>query len=562
LLGSCRNAAALLIALVTLVWSVCTMSRYGITYDEPGLLYAGDRTLYYLEHPGVRSALDLTGDDPDGFHSDFARFPDWNDPIHYPVLPGLVCAVTSTIVHDQLRWLDSIDGHHLGLLLLNALALYLFCRYATRVVGTQAGILATVLLATFPAAVGHSINDVKDWPSAQFYGLTVLAAAAGILERRAVDLLAAGLWLGAALSCMANGVFALVTILVWTPVAYAALYWRHRKVTAPVVAAYLVVPYLAAAFFFWAWPWLHYGPISECWRRLSAHVIFMLDRGVSDRSEWSAYPLRCLTFMSPPLVLAAGAVGTLAVVRPGTRERFAVRALLILWMALPIVRCAAPHANFYDANRHFIEYVPALCALAGAGLSDVLSGLAPLLAALPRGARGAIAACATVGFAVCLGWPIAEYHPYEVTYFNGLAGGLGGAQRSGLLQAGKALWRANGAEGDYWYTSLRDAVAVLRRRLGPGDVVGFCGPQIAQVEANWQTNDRPKLTRPPSDDARFVYVAARESSCGWKTIHELERARPVEVRAERGGGLVWELLGPLDGQAHEPPSPTTVYDFP
>jgi hypothetical protein len=553
---------ALLVALVTLVWSVCTMARYGVTYDEPGLFYAGDRTLFYLENPEVQSALDLTGDDPAGFHSDYGRSPDWNDPIHYPVLPGLVCAITSAVLHGCLGWLDSIDGHHVGLLLLNALSLYLFCRYATRLIGTRAGVLATILLATFPCALGHSYNDVKDWPSAQFYGLTVLAAAAGILERRAVDLLAAGLWLGVALSCKFNGVFALATVVVWTPLAYSVLYWRRRMLTPSLVGAYFLVPYIAAAFFFWAWPWLHFGSFSECWRRLSAYMIFVLDRGVSDRQGWTTYPLRCLIFMTPPLVLAASMIGALGIRRSPTRERVAVWALLLLWTALPIVRCSAPHARFYDANRHFIEYVPALCALAGVGLSHAWDAVDALVVRAPARTRRTVDVCVAGGLAAAIAWPLATYHPYEVTYYNGWAGGLGGAQRSGLLRADKVLWQANGAEGDYWYTSLRDAVAALRQRLAPGDAVGVCGPLIPQVEANWQTGDRPRLTRPPSEDSRFVYVAPRESACGWKTIHELERERPVEMRVERGGGLVWEILGSIDGHSHEPPSPLTAYDSP
>jgi hypothetical protein len=238
-----------------------------------------------------------------------------------------------------------------------------------------------------------------------------------------------------------------------------------------------------------------------------------------------------------------------------------VWSLLLLWTALPIVRCAAPRANFYDANRHFIEYVPALCALAGVGLARGWEAMDALAARVSLGARRGMGACLAGGLAVSVALPVAAYYPYEVTYFNALAGGLGGAQRAGLLHAReKALWQANGAEGDYWYTSLRDAVAALRERVGPGDVVGVCGPHVPQVEANWQTGDRPSVARPAPDESRFVYVAPRESACGWKTVHALERVRPVEVRVERGGGLVWELLGPLDGRTHEPPSPMTPYD--
>src|SRR5580704_5517734 len=99
--------ASLAIALAALAWGVATMSRYGVTFDAPSLFYAGDRTLFALRHPDVPHALDmLEPREPAGFQSEFAPSPERNDVAHYPVLPGLLCAVTSAVLHDRLHWLD------------------------------------------------------------------------------------------------------------------------------------------------------------------------------------------------------------------------------------------------------------------------------------------------------------------------------------------------------------------------------------------------------------------------------------------------------------------------
>src|SRR5581483_1808580 len=81
-----RTAAAAL-ALAATLFSVVSLRRYGVTIDEPVLLYAGDRTFHALVHPSQPGALDFDAADPPDFQSRFPRLPDLHDPEHYPVLP-------------------------------------------------------------------------------------------------------------------------------------------------------------------------------------------------------------------------------------------------------------------------------------------------------------------------------------------------------------------------------------------------------------------------------------------------------------------------------------------
>ena len=103
------------------------------------------------------------------------------------------------------------------------------------------------MLALFPCALGHSFNNAKDWPSAQFYGVTVLAAATAILEERPRALMGAGVWLGVALAAKLNPVFAVVTILLWLPLVFRVTYWRARPVPDGMVLAGLAFPLIGAA---------------------------------------------------------------------------------------------------------------------------------------------------------------------------------------------------------------------------------------------------------------------------------------------------------------------------
>src|SRR5262249_43589512 len=153
-----------------------------------------------------------------------------------------------------------------------------------------------------------------------------------------------------------------------------------------------------------------------------------------------------------------------------------------------------PRSNFYDANRHFIEYVPALCVMAGAGAAWVGARLLSLLCTSrvaqrsPRAPEYALAVLSAVAIAI-VAWPVVQYRPFEATYFNSLIGGLGGSQRRALFaMAPPADRRVNGTEGDYWLSSMREGLAVASTYAGFGEAIGMCpGGDLIPVmpNANW-----------------------------------------------------------------------------
>jgi hypothetical protein len=576
--GFSRTAwvAAAAIALGAAIFAAATLHRTGVTIDEPALLYAGDRTLHALAHPRQPGVLDFRAGEPPGFHSHFPRLPEPQDPEHYPVLPALVASVADATVGRALG-LGPVDGHHAGLGLLAVAALFLYTLYACRLLGDLAGVAAGLALACFPTAVAHTLNDPKDWPCAMFYALTVLAAGVGLVERRARHLWLAGLTLGLALSCKQNGVLAAVTVLLAAP-------FMLRRSPRPnpregpsenpgarhLIAPLLLLPYLGAAIFLLAWPWLWWAGPSQAVARLGDVIGYARAASVSTRAGWSAHPFRCLLWLTPPVILLAAAAGAWPAApgaspdRRTNREALAIRILLGIWLLLPLVRIARPHANFYDGNRHFIEYVPALCALAGLGVAELCRAARPIVAARfgAAGRRGVAVAAIAAG-AIALVWPLRAYHPFELAYFNVLAGGLGGAQRDGLFRSASTPL-ANGTEGDYWSSSLREGMRAAAAAAPPGQAIGLCTwlPELADIDWDGDGRGPPPVvtTETGRADLAVIYVSPREKRCAWKKVHELERQRSVLERVERGGGLIYEILGPRSASEHPAVSPPTVYD--
>lgn len=416
---------AAVIAVIALIYGIASMHRYGVTSDAPALYYAGDRTLYWMGHPTEHGALDFRGNDPPAFTSTFDRHQAaYDDPIWFPVFPGLVCAITSAVFHDSLGLLNVIDGHHLGLLLLHCVGLFFFCVYTSRLFGRVGGVAATLVLALFPSSIGHSFNNPKDWPCAIFYGLAMLAACTGIVEQRARHLIAAAVFVGLSISAKFNGYLVFANLVLWVPIAWWLLYRKKVEISAAMASAFIAMPYIAFALFIVLWPWIWHAGIARGWDNFAEHIRFMISRGVGDRPTWTSYPFRVLFLMSPPVVLLLAMFGAASGWRGDERQRV-IWILLLIWLLFPLVRIAAPHSNFYDANRHFLEYVPALCALAGFGVArayDLLRhskrGLSPFI-------LSPLVGVAVVG----LVYADALYRPFEAAYFNAFAGGLHGAQR-------------------------------------------------------------------------------------------------------------------------------------
>jgi len=559
-----------LVALAYLLLALPLLPQHGVTYDAPALYYAGDRTLFFLTHRSVPGALDFASrPEPRGFHSFFSRDDEWADPMRYPVLPGLIAAVVSAVVHGWLGLLDPAAAHHLGLVLLQALGLGLFAHYAIRFLGLQAGLFAAVALMLFPSAFGHAFNNPKDWPCAMFYGLAILAAGEGLVSGRARDVLAAGLFLGISLAAKLNGVFVLVTLALWAPIIWFA---RIRR-SPPgekyrLVAACLAVPYIAGVVFLVSWPWIWHAPPAEMIERLSRYLSFMAAYGVSPRDSWTWHPLKCLLFMTPPVILLASAVALVAWIRRRDPEATTRVALLVIWVAVPYLRSIMPRSNFYDANRHFIEYVPGLCALAGWGFAQLLGMVGewarrasdPLRTEAGRRALR-FGLCGAAALSVLV--PLLRYAPFEASYFNFLTGGLGGAQARALFRMPPPTDpRSDGTEGDYWYQSMRVAFAEAAKRVPTPATLALCNAPTVLGQANL-TGQAFRLVRIDSPEARtapVVWVSPRENGgCGWRQVRALESERPVLLRVERDGGLIYELLGPRSERPLQPVSAANAY---
>jgi len=442
------------VALAYLLPALACLDDYGPTYDAvKGDYPYGERLLGYLETRDARF-LDLEQREPvpevRAPHPDFdvGRWPS------HSVFPvgALLSALSCRVLWTELAWLPAMSAHHLPTVLLAAGLIFVVSAFACARWGALAGLVAGGSLALTPSFFGHSFNNPKDVPECVFYTAAVLAGFRALESggRRAWWL--AGAATGLALAQKANALFLPVQLLVF--VGGLALYARVRRERGPRLdargllgaALAFVLTYYAVSPAFWSAPLA--GP--RLW------LGQMLRTGNPALREHSEVAAR-ISFDAPLAVLETTPLATLALALLGlawTRMDLRLRWFLLVSALLPVARNLVPGMRSFDGTRHFLEFLPMLCLLAGAGAVGCVEALRRRLPGV--GGRWPSALVALAALAPS-GWAVVSTHPNQTAYFNALAGGLGGAQA-----------RHAGDAGDYWGNSYWQGMAWLSAEAEPG----------------------------------------------------------------------------------------------
>jgi hypothetical protein len=149
--------------------------------------------------------------------------------------------------------------------------------------------------------------------------------------------------------------------------------------------------------------------------------------------EASAYSI---SLHAPGAVLMTTTLATLALSLLGTwlgRERRKLHTFLLLGTLLPIARNLLPGMRNFGGVRHFLEFLPMLCLLAGLGADELWRRLSALTSRSLVAWAGALALLVLAPLEGVLA--SVTMQPAQILYYNCLVGGLGGAQGRGLRDA-------------------------------------------------------------------------------------------------------------------------------
>ncbi len=438
-------AMSVVLSVVSIAAVVTTSNDIGITYDEP--LYAGQ---------AMKAAdwLQLLFTEPGTALSQEGILDHWNP--HIKGINELQPATT--------KWVNGIVGAltggnlRAGTAVFFALMLTAVYWFGTRAFSRTVGLFAACALATLPRVFGHAHLTTLDVPVAAMVMLTTALfwnVQSPSKRRQGAGAIGGGVSLGLAVGTKMNGLLVLPTVLLWIAV-------RRRWSWKIAFALFAVAPLT----FFLSWPWLWLNPVGNAAEYFRYHLkhapVWVTYFGRDyEYAPWH-YPLVMMGITTPVVVLLLSLVGivTQSIRLRGQQRNLtdcATRGLLLLSLLVQLAAFMLPTTPKYNGVRIFLPVFPFLALFAGVGF-DV--GGRWLTQRLRTGQMSPALLTFLLG-GLCLApsvRAIADVHPFELSYYNILIGGVRGAV-------------ARGFEPTYWGETLLHALDALNKHTPPNGVV-------------------------------------------------------------------------------------------
>jgi 4-amino-4-deoxy-L-arabinose transferase-like glycosyltransferase len=384
--------------------------------------------------------------------------------------------------------------------------------------GRCAGVVAGASLAIMPRAFAHAHLGALDTFIAFFWTLALLTAARAVEGRRPVlGMTFAGLAFGLALLTKIHAWFLPPIVLAW---ALARL--RPARAVA-AVSAWLAV---GLSTFFLGWPWLWYDPVGRLRaylgtgvERVSIRVLYFGQVYVDRDVPWH-YPWFYFAATVPIGLLALGAWGLFRGWRDRRVDAFPLLLAGSIAMFLAIFSTRIP---VYDGERLFLVAFPLFAILVGRGF------------AATWGRAGRRGRAALVALMIGQGYGVVMFHPFGLSYYNALVGGLPGAERLGLELT---YW------GDAVDGPLLDDLARLAREGDSAAMAPTLAPEQGKVATTRRLLARQIILADQDRAGRADWLVVSRRSAYWtpEVIARLARDPKVATRTRQG---VWlsALLG-------------------
>ncbi len=427
------------------VSGILTLPLYGVTWDEAlGNMFFGQRYLYYFltrnpqyldfNYPNLPIHEQL----PNLYLSVYRHIP-----YEFPPLADILSAATMEIFGYRLGWLDPIDAFHLATILLSGILLIIIFKFVSKRLDYFAAFLAILLLGTYPRFWGDMHFNVKDIPETVFFALTIIAFFIWY-ERPA--------WYRAILvGTLFAGAMAIKGSALFIPVILVIGVWPWKKQVPPwhdVIIHlkqygwhYLFMGVVSVPIYFLLWPYLYADP-----SRVFDYFSYLASQGGRSGMLWNWDPLIQAISTMPETTLILLVIGLVFMVRNWHRMNSPILRLLAVWLIFPVLRNSLPGMMNFDGIRHFEEFVPAACIVAGYGGSSLVSWVQTKFNVRKVWSAMVILTLVTLN----IGAIGVNYFPYLNVYHNSMIGGLDGAHNKYHLTEATDYWGSSYRAGMGW----------------------------------------------------------------------------------------------------------------
>jgi len=434
-----------------------TSSHYGLTWDEPNYFYASDLEFQWFGK-FFQAVLQR---EPGPVLSDENIDAAWRwDPYHVPHPPfsRLLSALTKTAFSP---FMDKFTAYRLAPALLFAVLVAVIYVWMAELFDRVTGLFAALALVVMPNLFGFAHFAITDMPLTALWFLTAYCFWRGLKDWR-WSLVLALVW-GLALATKFPAFLIPIPLLLWSHFFHRKSY--HNNVFSMIFLSPIVMvslqPYLwhqtlsRIAMFL-------YDSVSRGYRHDTNFPIYFYNKIYVTSVVPSYYPFFMTAVTLPETILILLLIGLTALIWTSPQREtmilFLFNAVFILILGL------IPGAVLHDVNRLMLPVLPFLGGLTGCGFYFLARFLTQQCHSISmfRGIQYLRAKLIVAVFALVL-FPAAldllVYHPYQLSYYNRLVGGIRGAYQRGL-------------EVTYLMEALNpDFLQFLNRELPPNAVI-------------------------------------------------------------------------------------------
>jgi len=455
-----------LIPIISLIIAIATLSHYGINWDEPYHYRRGSAFLQYLltgkyDYNNISKYRSLKGtSDNPNFRNGEANFeevqknPSLSNPnirrsfyqddswdgnffineettYGHPALNDVLAALFNKIFYQKLGIFGDLESYRLLIVSVVALTIFAVAIFMWSEFGVIESIFSSLSLAIYPLILGEQHFNIKDPVEASFYTLTIITAYLGLKKNKLVWLITSVLFFALAMATKFNIVFAVIPLFIW--LIYFLVNKKTKikkdKLVKNIIIAAILSPFVILGLIFITYPTLWKSPITN----FELMLKFYKEVGYPSSNLFNIYPSVWILFTTPPAVLFLFGVSLIFIKKLIQKNSFVL--LLIVWLTIAVLRNSLFGALSYGGVRLIMEYIPALCMLAGIGAGFILKKI--------KNKNYHILA---IIIALFLFVPtiskLIKIHPNEDVYFNFLIGGLSGAKDHNIPSWGDSYGNA------------------------------------------------------------------------------------------------------------------------
>jgi hypothetical protein len=409
--------------------------------------------------------------------------------------------LSKRLFHDALHLYDATAARHIILPFMTASFLVFLFYFVKRRWDALHGLAAVGTLLTFPYFWGHSFNNLKDTPLLIFFSLSIMSFVEWTVTRSIRYLYGFFVLWSCALSVKAYALYIPVMLALWMLVKP-----KDRESKRGISRRGLVLHTIAGLSITLVMVLALYAPsfwgvddklsFLRAWHDHARHITW------AHSTPFNLGSFVQVFFRTPLLVLIFALIGLLEAIK-GCR-RFPLYSLLLIWLLVPLaIPCFPRTLIYHNGMRLFMVFLVPFCLLSSVGIARSIGFLAKRMTANVKMLSTAVVSL-TVGVSL---WGVISTHPYQTTFFNALAGGLGGAQKKNIADS----W-------DYWLNSYREAERWINR-FGAADarVVGLYmsgTPPFFNTDLVGDAIERPdlKLFHFPAVPASGGHIAIPDNS--------------------------------------------------